>query len=128
MVKGYKKPLTFEDLYDLPTRDKTAQVHPIFEREWTKAQQRWCFIRHDQLQKKNCSSLQAHVELYKVVRFSEIIVYIFEIHLHDIFTQKSRPHDEFIQVETCVGAYASYVDWFAGGHYVQSRRPVYGAG
>ena len=50
------------------------------------------------------------MELYKVVRFSERIVYIFEIDLHDIFTQKSRSHEEFVQVETCVGAYASYVD------------------
>ena len=41
MVKGYKRSLTSEDLYDLPSRDKTSKVYPIFEREWTKAQQRY---------------------------------------------------------------------------------------
>ena len=39
MAKGFKKPLTFDDLYDLPSRDKTAQVYPVLEREWIRAQQ-----------------------------------------------------------------------------------------
>ena len=41
MAKGYKKPLTFDDLYDLPSRDKTAKLYPLFEREWVKAQKKY---------------------------------------------------------------------------------------
>ena len=41
MRKGYKRSLTSEDLFDLPSRDKTSKIYPIFEREWTKAQQRY---------------------------------------------------------------------------------------
>ena len=43
MAKGFKKPLTFDDLYDLPSRDKTAQVYPVLEKEWTRAQQKYDF-------------------------------------------------------------------------------------
>ena len=38
LLRGYKKPLEFEDLYDLPSDDKTMILYPKFEKQWNKAQ------------------------------------------------------------------------------------------
>ncbi len=40
MFRGYSRPLEYEDLYDLPEKDKTQNIYPIFEKHWNDAQKR----------------------------------------------------------------------------------------
>ena len=41
LLRGYRKSLEFEDVYDLPSYDKTEKIYPVFEGQWKKAQARY---------------------------------------------------------------------------------------